>query len=535
MIILSPWAFGTTQSATILVMNITGYTLGMLLSLKWFIRGFKGYRPWRWSGNPTPTLTGLTRALAALTVVILAYCCISALNARASWRPESASFEYYPVIAWLPQSYARQMTWRAFGNFLALACVFWAVRDWLQGTSEAEERSLRKNAPLPAAEQAGGAASPREIAPPVARRRAARVISQGEGEPAFLPARLRCLLWVLCINGALLAVESIAQRFSGTGKLLWLVEPRINKEAIAQLGPYAYRSNGAQYFNLVWPVCLGFWWTLRRELRHRRADVPAPRRRLRAGAPHALLAGALLMAACPILSASRAGAVVSFAAMLVASAILLFGRRRRHRAVKFGLLAPWGARQAGVALFFGTTLATAIYFGRGQLGERFKTLGEGYAQREAMFDTARKIPRDFPMFGTGPGTFEAVFQLYRSSTDEYWPVQLHNDWLETLITFGWVGSLLIALAFGCALGLSVLSLKSRVQSRGLQTQDSGLGTFDWRMTSLLWLALAGCLLHARFDFPFQIYSLLLLFLLECAILSVVTRSPSGAPRLSSKF
>ena len=33
-----------------------------------------------------------------------------------------------------------------------------------------------------------------------------------------------------------------------------------------------------------------------------------------------------------------------------------------------------------------------------------------------------------------PGTFEPVFQLYRGSQDEYWPAQLHNDWLETRIT-----------------------------------------------------------------------------------------------------
>ena len=45
----------------------------------------------------------------------------------------------------------------------------------------------------------------------------------------------------------------------------------------------------------------------------------------------------------------------------------------------------------------------------------------------------------------------------------------------------------------------------------------------------LWLALTGCLLHARFDFPLQIYSILFLFLLECAILSVVTCHRPGLP------
>ena len=39
----------------------------------------------------------------------------------------------------------------------------------------------------------------------------------------------------------------------------------------------------------------------------------------------------------------------------------------------------------------------------------------------------------------------------------------------------------------------------------------------------LWLALAGCLIQARFDFPFQVYSILLLFLFHCAILSTLSR------------
>ena len=66
MVIFGPWAFGTTQPATIRIMNLADYTLGLLLAVKWFIRHFKGYRPCRWGGDLTPATTALTRALAAL-------------------------------------------------------------------------------------------------------------------------------------------------------------------------------------------------------------------------------------------------------------------------------------------------------------------------------------------------------------------------------------------------------------------------------------------------------------------------------------
>ena len=42
---------------------------------------------------------------------------------------------------------------------------------------------------------------------------------------------------------------------------------------------------------------------------------------------------------------------------------------------------------------------------------------------------------------------------------------------------------------------------------------------------LIWVALVGCLVHARYDFPFQIYSILFLFLTICALLFNLSRRP----------
>jgi NADH:ubiquinone oxidoreductase subunit 6 (subunit J) len=44
-----------------------------------------------------------------------------------------------------------------------------------------------------------------------------------------------------------------------------------------------------------------------------------------------------------------------------------------------------------------------------------------------------------------------------------------------------------------------------------------------RFVALTWLTLAGCMMHARFDFPFQVHSILLLFLVLCAILFTRSR------------
>src|ERR1051325_191877 len=275
MIVFSPWAFGTTQNWSIWVMNVTAYLLGMALAAKLFIRRQCGHRPARWNGEstipsaPQPSRNQtslLTQSLAAMSFAILGYCLVAALNARSTYNPARMDFTFHSYVTWLPHSYARDHTWRSFANYLALAFFFWSSRDWLLGKTSGEIRAAHSGHPV-------------------------------SGQRSFLPGRLRWLLWLLAINGALLAAEGIPQRLEGSGKLLWLVRPRINSEAEYQFGPYAYRATAAQYFNLLWPVVLGFWWTLRREVRHR-LDHKTARQTWR---PHSLLLCVLLMAMCPIL------------------------------------------------------------------------------------------------------------------------------------------------------------------------------------------------------------------------------------------
>jgi O-antigen ligase len=279
------------------------------------------------------------------------------------------------------------------------------------------------------------------------------------------------------------------------------VQPRVNPEGITQFGPYAYRANAAQYFNLLWPLCLGFWWTLQRT------------GGLRAKVHHVLLLCAAVMAACPIISTSRGGAIVSAGILVLAVIFLtvtnLFALTWRLR----GRRARWGTTLL-LGLFLVTAATLGWYFGWDSITPRMEQIQEGYQNREEMYDAARPMAKDYPLFGTGPGTFATVFQLYRFSNSTYWPEQLHNDWLETRITFGWLGLGLLLSALACV---------------GLRWFAPGGIRGSRRFVVLAWLGLAGCLVHALFDFPFQIHSILFLFLLICAVLFSLSQR-SGASR-----
>ena len=411
--------------------------------------------------------------LAALTLAVLAYILLSALNAAANYDSKARGFQYGHYLAWLPHSFDGNRTWFHFWMYLGLAAAFWSVADWLPGMTSAEERAVQ-------------------------------VASRDNPAPAvpLLPARMRALLWLLCLNGAVLGLEAIVQRACGSSKLLFLVQPHVNLETVTQFGPYAYRANAAQYFNLLWPLCLGFWWTLQR------TDGGS------AKGHHWLLLCAAIMAACPVISTCRGGAVVSVGILLLAVICFVLitrsdsaGRARgdTSRRSTAGLL----------ILFLAAACALAWYFGWSSLAPRMEQFGEGYQDREAMYEAAQPMARDYPLFGTGPGTFATVFQLYRYSTETYWPEQLHNDWLETRITFGWLGFGLLLAALACV---------------GLRWFLPGGLRGSRRLVVLAWLGLGGCLVHAMFDFPFQIHSTLFLFLVICALLFGLSGNPGGSRR-----
>lgn len=460
MLTVTPWLFGTTQPHTMRWLNWAGWAATILLLIKWGIRRYSGYRPARWDTPASGARNWLVAVLAWLTAGILSYMLVSLLNARATWNPITQSLDYHEhYIAWLPHSLEANSTRNLLLNYSALAGFFWSLCDWVNGQTLNEQRGRHSISLFPVSSY-------------------------------HLPQRIRRLLWWLCLNGACVAIVGIIQRQSGTNKLLWLVEPTVFKSAEAHFGPYAYRANGAQLLNLLWPVALGFWWTLHRAAEGRRWGH------------HVLLPAALLMAASPFIATTRAGAIV--AGVLLIATLLLFagtaiilptGRSRplRQRVITGCLiLAVAGG---------GVWLARSL--GGEALDRRMLELDSGLVGRENLNEVGRRIARDYPWFGTGPGTLVAVYPLYRDDPEEYWPAQLHNDWLETRITFGWIGLTLI-------LSAAVLVVARWWQPTGIYGNH--------RLVGMLWLALAGVLLHARFDFPFQIYSVLMTVLALCAVL-----------------
>lgn len=466
MILFTPWAFGTTEKWSIDLMNSTSFVLGFCLLVKWLVRWRTDYRPRRW-GSKQPAAAARARrfnvGLAVCTGAFLAYGLVSAINARATLISGDSRFDYHVSIGWLPHSYDEVRTWEAFWNFLALAAFFWALHDWLSLKNAAESE----------------------------------MDERGSGV-SILPQRVKLILWILCLNGGAVALEGVIQRGSGTSKLLWLVEPAINFQPEAQFGPYAYRGNGSQYLNLIWPLAIGLWWHAQRH---------EPGGRSKRSIYRLLLPAAIVMAGGSILSMSRGGAAVCVASVVAASAIISFDLRAKNWLNK--------AAVAGIGLI---AIGLAFLLNGEKLSKRFEGTSEDMKTgRTPVYATAWEMFHDSPWLGLGPGSYDHLYQIYRTSPDQYWPGQLHNDWLETLVTFGILGA--APLFIGLALAVTRWFAGGGVQTR-------------WSFPAFLWLSLGGCLVHARYDFPMQIFSIQMIVLIVCCILMIIGRrklEPSETP------
>lgn len=385
------------------------------------------------------------RGLMALTIALLGYFFCAAINARAIQNVWAMT--YLKCLEWLPHSYDQRASWNHFYIYLGLAGFFWGTRRWLQGHG---------------------------------------------AQRTQMPTRLRRILWVLTINGGLLAAVSLLQHLTNTNKLLWLVEPAIIKFNTGQFGPYAYHANGAQYLNLLWPVSLAFWlWYVIHPAKVRNSKWHSYRLKI-------LLGCTLVMALCPIVSLSRGGTLVLFGNILASAVIIWMALRRPIPRIGWAVC----------SVVLGMLILGGLWEGP-RLLARFQQPGNGWLDlgRIRLYETGWQMALDNQPFGCGPGAYDSLVQLYFPTFEPTWFIQLHNDWLEALLCWGWVG-----------LGLALMPFLMII-GRGFFSGGFFVG---WPIRAILLLSLFGCMFHALVDFPFRVHSILMLFTAVCCVLSTLS-------------
>jgi putative inorganic carbon (HCO3(-)) transporter len=189
----------------------------------------------------------------------------------------------------------------------------------------------------------------------------------------------------------------------------------------------------------------------------------------------------VLVAVALIFSLSRSGITFGIISLLVF--LFLYWKTKQQLSRKTYLL-----------LGIGATLALSIWIGLTPLLQRFLNISENWNPEETRWvvwkDTLHMF-HDFPVVGTGSGTFRQVYPLYRSFVYQSIYNQAHNDYIQFLAETG-----ILTLLFICWFFFLLHTRLDRVRRKDL----SRLGILQIAcFCSLLSLGL-----HSLTDFGVQI-------------------------------
>lgn len=290
--------------------------------------------------------------------------------------------------------------------------------------------------------------------------------------------------WAIGLAGASIALLGLVQKATGAALPFWETPERGEGGVGSFFASYYYHGNAGAFLNLALPAILGlaFRYVTRR-------DKPFGR---------ALWITLSLIALVAVVSnTSRMGQSIAIAIVL---AVLLFTARRIFRRARHvNLKTVCLALLVGAVAIWAVTRVSQLDRSLRRWDQAEKTVTQDarwLVDRAAL----RALPEAGPL-GFGPGTFSVVFPYFnddkRAQGD--W-LFLHNDYLQTLMEWGWLGGALVfVLCFG-AVGVAFRGLTNKPRNAPWAARRR-------QFLRIALIALAGLGFHAAVDFPLQISSI----------------------------
>ena len=205
-----------------------------------------------------------------------------------------------------------------------------------------------------------------------------------------------------------------------------------------------------------------------------------------------LLAAVVVMALGVVLSNSRSGLVVLVFAVFLFLGLSILDYSR------VGFRQPWAGKTVRAVVLAVTALA--VWIGVGSTIQRFAIDDLLHEDRPLYWSNTAGIVADFPLFGTGLGTFASAYNAYeKRGGSEMRLVHAHNDYLEYLAELGVVGA---ALLFGAVFYLVIRAFLAWRKRRNTEARALALGGI---------VSLAGIGLHTVTDFNLHVPANMVLF------------------------
>ncbi len=260
--------------------------------------------------------------------------------------------------------------------------------------------------------------------------------------------RIRGLVRTIIVLGCSLAVIGVLTRVFRNGNVLWVFPVRSGEHA---MGPYVNKNHFAGYMEMVIPIAMSYYLYTAGKLKLGAGGEKASRVRQalafldnrKFASLSQGMAAVLLLTGGLFISLSRGG-ILGYALSMGVFAWMVRSRRSLRK------------RAAFMALLGGVVALTVIIAGWGLFEARFETAEKQGTMRIGTWMDAFSHARDFPIFGSGWGSFDRAFPVYQTSHPDLHFEHAENEYVEVLTEAGWTG--LIAL-LGALASFSVIVLR----------------------------------------------------------------------------
>jgi len=263
------------------------------------------------------------------------------------------------------------------------------------------------------------------------------------------------LILIIMFIGIAESLYGILEFFSGHRHIL-----NLDMKALISsvTGTFINRNYFAGYLLMIIPLSVGYFFS--RETFQRSRFMGWQHRVSSLDGKALLIAfGTILMILGLLFSASRMGIV----SLLVSFSLITFLFRESQKRERF---------TKTIVLIFSLALLWAVWIGLDAVISRFFSISESFEERWMIWKNTFQIFKDFPLIGSGLGTFVHVFPMYRSFHIRGLVTHAENDFLQLTSEVGLIGTgllliLFLLLFFNVISGISSMSRRDSQRYIGI--------------------------------------------------------------------
>lgn len=208
-----------------------------------------------------------------------------------------------------------------------------------------------------------------------------------------------------------------------------------------------------------------------------------------------------IMVIALVMSRSRMGNTAFFASLAIVSVLAFMLIKNRSR----------GLTVLIISIFVIDLLIVSTYFGLARVKERLAQTSITQETRDEVVQDAFPMIIDFPIFGSGGGSFYSSFPNYQMTQIDGFYDHAHNDYLQFLIEYGMIGLFIL-------LALVLFCVYKAVRAMRVRRTSIMKGSAFACLVAFFAMAM-----HSTVDFPLQAYANACYFVVFLAI-SMITSS-----------